>query len=87
MAEYDLQNPNDISIMHAEFDMISEDEWDYYIELAEEHNMGYKNIKALKSALKKAGISKYFNDKMIRWVLSLVEELDAKVEEAEQGNA
>lgn len=83
MVEYDLQNPYDLDIMHSEFDMITEDDWDEYIELAEEHKMGYKNINCLKSALKKAGISKYFSNKMIRWALSLVEELDAKREEAE----
>lgn len=86
MAEYDLQNPYDIAIMHSEFDMITEDEWDEYIELAEHYKMGYKNVNALKAALRKAGISKYFNNKMIRWVLSLVEELDAK-REAEENEA
>ena len=39
--------------------------------------MSFKNINALKGALKKARLSKYFNDKMIRWVLSLVEQLEA----------
>ena len=84
MSEYDLQNPHDLAIMHSEFDMIAEHDWDEYIEYAEDNKMGYKNINALKAALKKAGISKYFNDKMIRWVLSLVEEIDAKKEAEEE---
>lgn len=83
MAEYDLQNPYDLDIMHSEFDMISADEWDDYVEYAEMNSMGYKNINALKSARKKAGIAKFFNNKMMRWVLSLVEEIDAKREEEE----
>lgn len=86
MAEYDLQSPYDIDIMHSEFDMFSADDWQEYIELAEEYNMSYKNINALKSAQRKAGIAKYFNNKMMRWVLSLVEEIDAKVEAEEEGN-
>ncbi|HHG84495.1 MAG TPA: hypothetical protein ENJ82_07090 [Bacteroidetes bacterium] len=85
MAEYDLQSPYDLAIMHSEFDMISADGWEEYIELAEAHSLGYKNINALKAAQRKAGIAKYFNNKMIRWVLSLVEELDEKMEEKEEG--
>lgn len=83
MADFDLQNPHDLAIMYSEFDMITEDEWDEYIEYAEENKMGYKNVKCLKAALRKAGISKYFNDKMIRWALSLVEQIDEKREAEE----
>lgn len=78
MAEYDLQSPYDLDIMHSEFDMLSADDWEEYIEYAEEQKMGYKNIKCLKAAQRKAGISKYHSDKMIRWALSLVEQIDEK---------
>ena len=84
MAEFDLQSPYDLAIMNSEFDMLSADDWEEYIEHAERLNMSYKNKNALKSAQKKAGISKYVSPKMIRWVLSLVEEIDAKLEEEEQ---
>ncbi len=83
MADFDLQNPHDLAIMYSEFDMITEDDWDEYIEYAEENNMGYKNVKCLKASLRKAGISKYFNDKMIRWALSLVEQIDEQREAEE----
>ena len=76
MTEYDLSDPYDIDLMRFRFDEISEEEWDEYIEKATAKKMGYKNINALKSALKKARVSKFFNDKMIRWALSLVEQLE-----------
>jgi len=76
LTEYDLSDPYDLDLMRYRFDEISEDEWQVYIEKATEKKMRFKNINALKGAQKKARLSKYFNDKMIRWVLSLVEELD-----------
>ncbi len=83
MAEYDLQNPYDLAIMNSEFDMFSADDWEEYIEHAEDFKMSYKCINALKSAQKKAGISKYVSPKMVRWVLTLVEEIDEKLEAEE----
>ena len=44
MAKYDINDPTDLDIMRAQFDMISHDEWEEYIELAEEQNIGYKNL-------------------------------------------
>ena len=87
MPEYDLQNPYDLDIMNSEFDMYSADDWDEYIEHAKRFNMSYKSINALNSAMKKAGISKYVSNKMVRWVLSLVEEIDAKIEAEEAEGA
>lgn len=84
MAEYDLQSPYDLAIMHSEFDMFSADDWEEYIELAEEFKMSYKNVNCLKAAQRKAGIAKYFNNKMIRWSLSLVEQIDEKLAEEEE---
>lgn len=81
MTEYDLSDPYDLDLMRYRFDEISEDEWQEYIEQATERKMGYKNINALKGAQRKARISKYYNDKMIRWVLSLVEQLESNKEE------
>lgn len=84
MTEYDLQSPYDLAIMNSEFDMLTADDWEEYAEHAERFNMSYKSINALKSAMKKAGISKYVSSKMVRWCVSLVEEIDAKLE-AEEG--
>jgi len=76
MAEYDLNDPTDLDIMRGQFDMISADEFEEYIQLAEQRNIGYKNINILKTAQRKAGISKYLSPKVIKWVLSLVDSLD-----------
>jgi exodeoxyribonuclease V alpha subunit len=81
MPTYDLQDPTDIDILRANFDIISRSEWDEYIALAEERNIGYKNINILKTAERKAGISKFLSPKVILWVMNLVERLDADEEE------
>ncbi len=76
MEKYDINDPTDLDIMRSDFDYISAHEWEEYIEWAEDKNMGYKNINALKGALRKAGISKYLSPKMIRWCLNLVDQLE-----------
>ena len=76
MANFDINDPTDLDIMRAQFDIISHAEWAEYIEMAEDQNIGYKNINIIKSASKKAGISKYMSPKVINWVLSLIEKLD-----------
>lgn len=76
MAEYDLNDPTDLDIMRGQFNMISADEFDEYILMAEQRNKGYKNINILKSAQRKAGMAKYLSPKVLKWVLSLAEELD-----------
>ncbi len=81
MPEYDLNDPTDLDIMRGQFDMITHEEWEEYINSAVERNIGYKNVNILKSASKKAGISKYLSPKVINWVLSLVERLDMDEEE------
>jgi len=81
MAEYDLNDPTDLDIMKAQFNMISHEEWEEYIELATDRNIGYKNINILKSASRKAGIAKYLSPKVINWVLSLIERLEEDEEE------
>jgi hypothetical protein len=81
MAEYNLNDPTDLDIMKGTFDMYSADDWEEYINAAEAKNMGYKNINILKTAQRKAGISKYLSPKVIKWVLSLVDTLDNDEEE------
>ncbi len=83
MPEYDINDPYDLDIMKAQFDMISHEEFDDYIELAEERKIGYKNVNILKSASRKAGMGKYLSPKVIKWVLSLIEKLDFEDDEEE----
>lgn len=78
---YDINDPTDVDIMKGQFNMITADEFDEYIQLAEERNIGYKNVNILKSAQRKAGIAKYLSPKVIVWVLSLVDRLDMDEEE------
>ncbi len=82
--KYDINDPTDLDIMRSDFDYITADEWEAYLKYAEGMNMGYKNLNALKSAQRKAGISKYLSPKMIRWCLSIVDKVEAAKEEAEK---
>lgn len=84
MPDYDINDPTDMDIMRGQFDRISHEEWDEYIELAEGNNIGYKRINVLKSASKKAGIAKFLSIKMIHWVLSIIEDLDELMYEEEE---
>ncbi len=83
MATYDINDPTDLDILRGQFDMISHQEWEEYIELAEAENLGYKNVNILKSSLRKAGMSKYLSPKVINWVMSLVVRLEELMDEEE----
>lgn len=83
MAKYDLQNPTDVDIMRGNFNMYSHDDWDDYIALAEEREIGYKNINILKSSSRKAGMGKFLSPKVLLWVLGLIDQLDEEVPEEE----
>ncbi|MFT7588564.1 MAG: exodeoxyribonuclease V alpha subunit [Limisphaerales bacterium] len=76
MPKFDVNDPTDVDIMRAQFDIISHAEWEDYIERATERDIGYKNLNVLKSASRKAGISKYLSPKVIVWVLSIIEKLE-----------
>ncbi len=76
MPTYDINDPTDLDIMRARFDMVTHEEWEEYIEMAEAQKVGYKNVKILKTALRKTGIAKYLSPKVISWVLSLTDQLD-----------
>jgi hypothetical protein len=78
MPTYDINDPTDLDIMRARFDMITHEEWDEYITLAEEQKIGYNNVKILQTALRKAGIGKYLTPKVLKWILDLVERLDGE---------
>lgn len=86
MPKYDLQDPTDLAIMQNDFDCYSHEDWDEYIQWAEDENMSYKSVNALKSAQKKAGMSKFLSAKMINWILNIVETLEAKNENEEDDN-
>ena len=83
MEEYDLNDPVDVEILRGKFDMYSHDEWDEYIEIAEQNQLGYKNVNILKTALRKAGLGKFLSPKVIKWILSLVDQLDSDDDEYE----
>ena len=83
MPKNDINDPTDLDIMKAQFDMINREEWEEYIEMAEAKKMGYKRIGVLKTAARKAGISKYLSPKVISWVMDIVEELEASYDEEE----
>lgn len=76
MPEYDVNDPTDVDIIRAKFNMLTADEFEEYIELAEERKMGYKNINILKTGQRKAGIGKYLSPKVIMWILNLTDKLD-----------
>ena len=81
MPTYDLNDPTDLDIMRAQFNMYTADDWQEYIDDAEDRGIGYKNINMLKTAQRKAGIAKYLSPKVINWILSIVERLDSDEEE------
>jgi len=83
MPQYDLNDPTDLDIMRGQFNMYTADDWEEYIEIAEERNIGYKNVNILKTAQRKAGIAKYLSPKVINWILSLVDKLDVEEDEEE----
>lgn len=83
MATYDINDPTDLDILRGHFNMITADEWDEYIELAEARSIGYKNVKILKTAQRKAGIAKYLSPKVLSWVMSVVERLEEEDDEEE----
>lgn len=84
MPTYDLQDPTDLDIMRGQFNMHTADDWEEYIEIAEERGMGYKNINILKTAQRKAGIAKYLSPKVLNWILNLVDQLDAEDDDDEE---
>ena len=84
MAKYDISDPTDLDIMHAQFDIISHKEWEEYIDLATEKDFSNKNINILKTASRKAGISKYLSPKMINWVLTIIDQLEESEEDEKQ---
>ncbi len=83
MPDYDLQDPTDLDIMKGVFDMYTAEEWQDYIDLAEEREIGQKNINILKTAQRKAGIAKFLSPKLIKWILSLVDQLDSEEPDSE----
>jgi len=83
MPKYDINDPTDLDILRGHFNMVTADEWDEYIELAEARSIGYKNIKILKTAQRKAGIAKYLSPKVLSWVMSIVDRLEEDEDEEE----
>jgi len=81
MPKYDINDPTDLDIMRAQFDMLSHEDWAEYIEFAEAKSIGYKKINVLKSSSRKAGIAKYLSPKVISWVLDIVDNLEEMMDD------
>ena len=81
MPTYDINDSTDLDILRGQFNMYTADDWQEYIDEAEERAIGYKNVNILKSAQRMAGIAKYLSPKVLQWVLSLVDQLDSDEEE------
>ena len=81
MPTYDINDPTDLDIIRGQFNMLTADEWEDYIQEAEARNMSYKNVNILKTAQRKAGIAKFLSPKVLSWIMSLVERLDYDEEE------
>jgi len=45
MPTYDLNDPTDLDIMRGQFNMYTADDWDEYIEIAEERIFTFSKIK------------------------------------------
>lgn len=76
MAEYDINNHTHLEIISNLFDMNSVDDWEEYADEAEKRDMSYKSVNVLRSAAKRAGMSKYMSPKVMVWALSLADQLD-----------
>ncbi|MGB0432023.1 MAG: hypothetical protein ACPGLV_16230 [Bacteroidia bacterium] len=81
MPKYDINNHTHLEIISNLFDMNTVDDWEEYADEAEKRNMSYKAVKVLRSAAKRAGMSKYMSAKVMIWVLELADELDEEVKE------
>ena len=84
MAKYDINDPTDLDILRGQFDMLTHEEWEEYIAIAEANSVGYKRINILKSSMRKAGMSKYLSPKVVAWVMSIVDDLDEISDEEEE---
>jgi exodeoxyribonuclease V alpha subunit len=76
MYRYDLNDPYDIDVMRADFDSISMEEWDRFIELAKEKRIGFDQVGCLMRAVKKVGNARRHSNKDAAWALAIVEELE-----------
>ena len=83
MPEFDLQDPTDVDIMRGQFNMVTHEEWEEYIETAKSNNMGYKNINILTTAQRKCGIAKYLSPKVLNWILNLIEKIEESWDDEE----
>ncbi|MGO8055538.1 hypothetical protein, partial [Rhizobium leguminosarum] len=86
MAKYDITDGDDQKLMKAEFDGYSEEEWDKYIDVAKEKKLDFKSIGYLKTARKKARLSKYMELWLIEKTLALVQRIDEMMKDDEKNN-
>ncbi|MBN1188105.1 MAG: AAA family ATPase [Bacteroidales bacterium] len=85
-TEYDLSDPTDIDIMRAQYESISQHEWEDYILFTEREEFrrlfNYDERGCLMRMSRQAGQSKRHSDKDIRWGLSIIDKID-RIRQAE----
>jgi len=82
--DLDINDPTDLDILRGQFDMYTADDWQEYIDQAEASGLHYKTVNILKTAQRKAGISKYLSPKVLSWVMSVVDKLDTEDDDEEE---
>jgi exodeoxyribonuclease V alpha subunit len=78
--EYDLSDPTDLEMLKSDFDAISADEWQEYIDLTlqDEHKkkFSYDERGCLMIARKKALYKGYPSPKQMVWALNISDKID-----------
>ena len=86
MAKYDINDPYDVATMTAIFEGYSAAELNKYIDIAKEKKFSFGEVGQLTTASKKAGLSKYLSSKQIVVVLSIIDKLDAMLEDDQKND-
>lgn len=85
---YNLQDPTDVDVLRYNFECISADEWQAYIDFASHDQYWRAFTKADKDCLynmqRNAGRTKKLSDKQIKWGVGLAEKIDEMKETAEK---
>ena len=81
--KYDLNDPTDLDIMRNDYNSISQDEWQEYIEFTRKsdfkHSFTFEERGCLIRMAKQAGSYRKPADKDIKWGLSIVEKVKINV--------
>jgi len=89
--KYDLQDPTDIAILRADFEVYSAEDWQAYLGFAYDSKFfnafSYSDREFLsRTILKNAGRTKYLSDKQLLKAINLADKIDAMKEDAEKSD-